>query len=127
MAHVETGLKLDPAYFIIPCKYGDIYPVNDTELAFHCTSAGIRGNIHRALPKIHVQNWSDDGEAIFIFDKGQFNSIAPFARPRRKKVISEQTKQLLAENRRKLALRTPQNRGQNGQGSTISKEADNGI
>jgi len=97
-AFCEDESKKDPWYFKILCKYGDIYPVSDKKLGFHCTGERIRGRLHKEHPEIEVQNWSDDGEAIFIFEPEQFDIIAEYAKPRlkpgRKKLSQNERKKL---------------------------------
>ena len=97
-AFCEDESKKNPWYFKIMCKYGDIYPVSDKKLGFHCTGERIRGRLHKDHPKIEVHNWSDDGEAIFIFDQELFYIIAEYAKPRlkpgRKKLSKNERKKL---------------------------------
>jgi len=69
--------KDNPWYFLIACKHGHIYPDSDRKLGFYCESGNIRNRLHRKHPKIEVTNWSDDGEAIFLFIPDQFDLIAP--------------------------------------------------
>jgi len=87
--------KDNPWYYQIPCKFGHIYSYSDKKLGFYCESGNIRNRLHREHPKIEVVNWSDDGEAIFLFTYDQFENVARYARPKRKKRLSQ-------EHRRKL-------------------------
>jgi len=95
-AFCEGESKKDPWYFMILCKYGDIYPVSDVKLGFHCTGEKIRGRLHKEHPEIEVHNWSDDGEAIFIFDQEQFGIIAEYAKPRRRRRLKNTDRLRLA-------------------------------
>jgi len=95
-AFCDGESKKNPWYFMILCKYGDIYPVSDKKLGFHCTGERIRGRLHKEHPEIDVQNWSDDGEAIFIFDQEQFDIIADYAKPRRRRRLKNKDRQRLA-------------------------------
>lgn len=115
-ANQEPGAKTDPWYFMIPCRYGSISPFSDELLAFHCAARGIRTRLHREHPEIQVQNWSDDGEAVFLFRPDQFDLVAEYAKPRRKRQISGKERSRLAEMSRKYspfasisATKTPQN------------------
>ncbi len=93
----EPGAKTDPWNFLIACKHGTISPYSDELLAFHCTARRIRTRLHRDHPRIDVQNWSDDGEAIFFFRQDQFDLVAEYAKPRRKRQISAKERSRLAE------------------------------
>ncbi len=96
-ARHEPGAKNDPWHFVIPCRRGTISPFSAELLAFHCTARGIRDRLHRDHPEIEVQNWSDDGEAVFLFHLDQFDLVAEYAKPRRKKRISEKERLRLAK------------------------------
>ncbi|MEW5924345.1 MAG: hypothetical protein AB1746_10190, partial [Candidatus Zixiibacteriota bacterium] len=100
-ASCEGESKKDPWYFLIPCKYGDIYPFSDRRLAFLCNGAGIRSRLQKEHPEIEVRNWSDNGETVFVFDPEQFNIIAEYAKPRRKRKVSPKERQRLSEMSRK--------------------------
>ena len=93
----EPGARSDPWNYIIPCRSGNICPFSDKLMAFYCTARGIRTRLHKEHPEIEVRNWSDGGEAIFLFHPGQFELVARYARPRRKRRLSP-------EHRRKLVL-----------------------
>ena len=99
-ARHEPGAKKDPWHYVIPCKNGSISPFFAELLAFHCTARGIRTRLHRQHPEIEVQNWSDDGQAIFLFRPDQFDLVAGYARPRRKGRISERERSRLAKSGR---------------------------
>ena len=92
---VEVGeSKHDPWNYLILCKHGNIYPYSAKKLAFYCIGSGIRKKLHKEHPDIEVYNWSDDGEAIFPFFLDQFDLIAKYAKPRRKRRLSEEQKQI---------------------------------
>jgi hypothetical protein len=93
----EPGARSDPWNYIIPCRSGNLYPFSVTFLAFYCSARGIRTRLYNEHPEIEVRNWSDDGEAIFLFRPNQFDLIAKYAKPRRKRRLS-------AEHRKKLVL-----------------------
>ena len=94
----EGENKKDPWYFKILCKYGDIYPVSDRLLGFHCNGEKIRGRLHKEHPEIEIHNWSDDGEAIFIFKPELFHIVAEFAKPK----LKPGRRQLSKNERKKL-------------------------
>ena len=93
----EEGGKRDPWYYLILCRSGNIYPYSDELLGFHCTSRIIRNRLHKEHPEIRVQNWSDDGEAIFLFPVELFDIVAEYAKPRKKRQVSESERKRLAE------------------------------
>ena len=95
-AFCEKESPKNPWYFKILCKYGDIYPVSNKRLGFHCTGERIRGRLHKDHPEIGIQNWSDDGEAIFIFDQEQFDIVAEYAKPRRRRCLKNKDRRRLA-------------------------------
>jgi len=87
--------KDNPWYYQIPCKFGHIYSYSDKELGFYCESGKIRNRLHQEHTDIEITNWSDDGEAVFLFTPDQFKIVAEFAKPKRKRRLSQ-------EHRRKL-------------------------
>ena len=117
-AFCEDESKKDSWYFKILCKYGNIYPVSDKKLGFHCTGERIRGRLHKDHPEIEVRNWSDNGEAIFIFGQEQIDIIAEYARPKRKRKISQKERLRLAELSRKHSPFTSINGSKTSQEST---------
>jgi hypothetical protein len=85
-ALIEPGGKKDPRYQVIPCRYGQIYPYSDTLLAIHSKGSGIRRKL-QATEGLTVRNWSDDGEAIFLFAPGLFSQVAEIVKPKRKRQL----------------------------------------
>jgi hypothetical protein len=90
-ALIEPGGKKDPWYLMIPCKYGQIYPYSDKLLAIHSKGSGIRQKLS-AIPGLTNHNWSDDGEAIFLFPLTLFDKVAEIVKPKRKRRLSESHK-----------------------------------
>jgi len=84
----EVGGRSDPWYFQIPCKFGHIYPYSDTMLAFYCMGYKIKHKIIRELPEIEIIQ-DGDVEAVFIFPLSQFEKIAKYARPKKRRRLSE--------------------------------------
>jgi len=87
--------KRNPWYHRLPCKFGHIYPYSIKMLAFYCQSGKIRNRLHREHPEIKAINWSDYGEAIFLFTPDQFKIVAEFAKPIRKRRLSPDHRQKL--------------------------------
>lgn len=83
-ALIEPGGKKDPWYQVIPCRYGQIYPYSNTLLAVHSEGQGVRKKLAE-ISGLILQNWSDDGEAIFLFAPGLFDRVAEIVKPRRKR------------------------------------------
>ncbi len=94
---LEPGARSDLWNYLIPCKNGSIYPFSNTLLEYHCTARGIRTRLNKEHPEIVVRNWSDDGEAIFLFQVDQFDLIAEYARPRRKRRLSAKHREKLVK------------------------------
>jgi hypothetical protein len=96
-ALIEQGGKKDPWYQVIPCRYGQIYPYSDTLLAIHSKGSGIRRKL-QAIDGLKLHNWSDDGEAIFLFAPGLFDQVAEIVKPKRKRRLSASHKANLIES-----------------------------
>lgn len=94
--HAEGGKK-DPWYFQIPCVFGHLYPYSHSLIAFYCASRIIRNRFHKEHPEIEVRQWADDGEAVFLFAPEQFELAAEYAKPKRKRRISDDQRQRLVE------------------------------
>jgi len=97
----EYNGKRDPWMYIIPCKYGNIYPYSAKGdkpelLGFWCTGSGKRQQIKEQFPHFKVHSWSDDGEAIFLFPRSDLDALAELAKPRRKRVVSAEERERLA-------------------------------
>lgn len=120
----EPGARSDPWNYMIPCRSGNIYSFSEMLLAFYCTARGIRTRLVKEHPEIKVRNWSDNGEAIFLFKPDQFDLIAEYARPRRKRRLSP-------EHRKKLVLAGAQAldsyRKSNSKGDQMAPESTSGI
>lgn len=97
-AAYEQGGKRDPWLFIIPCKYGHIYPHSDKLLAVWIDGSNIRKRFMDAFPDLECVNWSDTGEAIFLFPPGIFEGIAKILKPKKRPGV----RKLSPEHREKL-------------------------
>jgi hypothetical protein len=96
-AYEEPGGKTDLWYCQIPCKYGCIYPYSSDKLAFYCDGYRIKTKIIREHPEIKLLQ-DGDIEAVFIFPVRQFDILAKYAKPRRKRRLSATHKEKLASS-----------------------------
>jgi len=96
-AYNTSNGKLDPWYYQIPCKYGYIYPYSSTKLAFYCEGYKIKQKIIRELPEIELIQ-DGDIEGVFIFTPDQFDKIAKYARPKKRRRLSEKHRNILMES-----------------------------
>ena len=103
-ALIEPGGKKDPWYQVIPCKYGQIYPFSNTLLAIHSKGSGIRQKL-QDIEGITVHNWSDDGEAIFLFGPELFEKVTGVVKPKRKRQLSQAQRQQTADRLRAYHFR----------------------
>ena len=93
-AKLERNGRRDPWQFVIPCKYGGIFPFNETQLAVMvCGSRKVPEARGLGLT-IHQDG---DTEAIFLFAPRQFGEVAKIAKPRKKRQVTEKQRQRLAE------------------------------
>jgi len=92
----EKETKRDPWYFQIPCKYGHIYPISDKYLGFWCDSGVIKARVEREAPEIELVQDSES-EGVFRFAPGQFEIVAKYARPRRRRRLSKEHKEKLTK------------------------------
>ena len=86
----------NPWYFQIPCKYGHVYPVSDKLLAFYCSGPRIVARLHADHPELETPQWGDK-EAVFLFPPEMIETIAQYAKPRRKRQLSEKRQKQLSE------------------------------
>jgi len=98
-ALAEPGGKKDPWYQVIPCRNGQIYPYSDKLLAVHVNGYAARRRL-ADIAGLSQHNWSDDGEAIFIFPLDLFEKVAEIVKPRRKRKLSESHRKALLESSR---------------------------
>jgi len=95
-AFCEKESKRDLWYFQIPCKYGHIYSISDMYLGFWCDSGVIKARMVREAPEIELVQDSDD-EGVFRFTPEQFEIVAKYARPRRRRRLSKEHKEKLTK------------------------------
>jgi len=96
-AYAEQNGRKNPWHFQIPCKYGYIYPYSNTKLAFYCRGYKIKQRIIRELPEIELIQ-DGDIEGVFIFTLNQFEKIAKYARPKKRRRLSEKHRNSLLES-----------------------------
>lgn len=85
-------------------KYGLIYPYDDSTLAVMVTSESIKGRLKRNFKGRVATFWDGDGEGVFLFDPGLIYEIAEMIRARRRRQLSPEAKEKLA-NRGREALK----------------------
>jgi len=78
----------DPAYMILLCKYGHIYPAGGNLLAASVDGHPIVANRLGRLPCCRVEQDGDFGELTVVFDVADFDTVARIMRPRRRRRLS---------------------------------------
>ena len=120
-AQYEVNGRNDPWMFMIPCKYGHIYPISDEYLGFYCESKNIKTRICREQPDIELVQ-DADVEGVFKFPPQKMEVIAKYARPKRKRQVSEKERKRLAVLSQNHSPFTSINGTKTGQESTISNK-----
>lgn len=88
-------------YYSIPCKYGEIEISDESDgLMFYCTSSSIAKRINEEMKDRLELFEPADGEAVIYFREKYLEEILKYARPRRRKQLSEEQKQKLTERLR---------------------------
>lgn len=85
---VDGCRKIDPMYFIVPCKYGEIYPFGGAELAVMVTAIRV-ANEMRGWPELQVHQDGDDA-VVFRFRVDHFQKVAARVGARKKRRISDE-------------------------------------
>jgi len=99
----RSPLRKDPAYLVIPAKYGEFYPFDDSRVAFLCTSKRVAKRVlaqlgKQVLPYVGVAGDGDIGdECILLFEVGTFKAVAKIAKAGKKRAVSEKRRLELAE------------------------------
>jgi len=81
----KSPLRKDPEYLVIPAKYGYFYPVDDSLVAFFCTSKRVAKRVLEDLggqvqPYVGVTEDGDiGGEFLFLFEVVTFETVAKIA------------------------------------------------
>lgn len=99
-ATCQDESRSNPSYYQIPCKFGHFYPHSDKLIGLYCKGQKLRARLHRDHSKLEVRQWSDDGEAVFLFTTNQFDLVASYAQPKRKRQLSPDHQQKLTESGR---------------------------
>ncbi len=100
----EPSGKKDPWYQAIPCKHGQVYPYSDALLAVHVKGYAARRKLADIDGPIQY-NWSDDGEAVFLFPPALFEQVAEIIRPKRKRRLGEAQRRAAADRLRAYHFR----------------------
>jgi len=93
-------------YQRIPAKFGFFFPHESGQVAFWCKSNRIKVKLLAALGDKVSLHREADTETIFLFDKEHFGAVAGFAQPRKRRCVSEATRQRLAEQGSKTRFST---------------------
>ena len=88
VALLEPGGKKDPWYQVMPCRHGQIYPYSDKLLAIHVKGYAARRKLADMAGLVQY-NWSEDGEAVFLFAPALFEKVAEIVKPKRRRRLSE--------------------------------------
>lgn len=97
--HAEYGPGArveDPWLMIIPCQYGAICPWGDDNLAACTKAAGRIASRLKALSYTRVVQDGDDGANI-VFPVAHFDEVASIMLPRRRRRLSPEARERLAE------------------------------
>jgi hypothetical protein len=89
--------KADSWDLVIKCVNGEIFPYSNKLFGFHCKKKIIRNRLIEDHPEIAVRNWSDNGEAIFLFEQKDFDLIEKYAAPRKIRKLSENHRTILVK------------------------------
>jgi hypothetical protein len=88
--------KPDPMYFLIPCQYGEIYPFSNDKLALMVTSIKVAERMKREHPELKVHQNADDA-VVFLFSLDQFDLVAGYVNPRKKRQLSPERREFLRQ------------------------------
>lgn len=78
--------RRDPWSFVIPCRYGLIYPFSDTLLAVQCDNSKIRARRLAGLGLAVSQ--AGDTEFTFLFRPDQMEQVAEIVQPKRRRRLN---------------------------------------
>jgi hypothetical protein len=88
--------NLDPAYVVIPCRFGVVYPVGGDVLAAEVLYHPGAAKKLRAVPGVTPFTDGDDG-VTFRFPAELFGQVAGVLRPRKRRRLSEGQRRACAE------------------------------
>jgi len=87
--------QCDPRLYIIPCKYGEIYPHSNKLLSIMAVAK------REIIPKLKklglVVHQDGDGEAVLLFPPERMKEVAKIVKPRTKRQISPEARNRLVE------------------------------
>jgi len=115
---ISNRRKVDPMYYIIPCKYGEIFPYGGDFLAAMVTSIRIANEV-RSWSELEVTQDADDA-VIFKFHVKHFEKVADRIMARKKKRLSKEHREKLATSNMKFRFKPASDSSKSGQDSTIS-------
>jgi hypothetical protein len=124
--HAEYGPNArveDPWLMIIPCQYGEICPWGDDNLAACTKTAGRIAKRLKALPYCRVVQDGDDG-ANTVFPVDHFDEVASIMLPRRRRRLSPEARQRLAEAGAKTQFSSGTQKRHEGQRGPFDTEGD---
>ena len=101
-------------YYSIPCKLGYIAISSDKDdLSFYCKSARVAKIIEKEMGRQTVDCWISDSDAMIYFKIEHITEIFKYAKPRRKRQLTEEQRLNLVSRmekcRRKKQEITPKN------------------
>ena len=88
-----SSRNTDPWLWVIPCKYGEIYPHGGEHLAAMVTAIRVAGEM-RQWTGLEVVQDADDA-VIFRFHVDQFEKVADRIKARRRRQYSPETLKLM--------------------------------
>lgn len=77
----------DPWYWIIPCRYGEIYPFGGDLLCVWIVGTRRSALAEKLVPQLR-RHQTGESEAVFLFPVALFDRVAELVRPRRKRRLS---------------------------------------
>jgi hypothetical protein len=88
----------DPWLFIIPCRYGHLFPVDDQRIGAASDHPGAIARKLRAIPGAEVLADGDDGVNVAV-PLGNVADVARILKPRRVRLASAAQREALAKGR----------------------------
>jgi hypothetical protein len=83
----STLRNSDPWYWVIPCRFGEIYPFGGDLLCVWIVGSRRSALAERLVPQLR-RHQIGEGETIFLFPLTLFDRVAELVRPRRKRRLS---------------------------------------
>ena len=92
-ANNGAGGKRDPWLYLLPCRYGHIYPHSQFLLGVYCDHPRVIKRL-ATLPRL-LEHQSGDSEAIFLFLPEMFDDVAVVVQPKRRRKLSAEHRMAL--------------------------------